>query len=174
MTEPYIGQIIIFAGNFTITGYAMCNGQLMSIAQNTALFSILGTTYGGDGVTTFALPDLRGRVPVHFGTGPGLSSYELGQMSGSENVTLLTSQLPTHNHTLDVHSGLANSSSPVNNFLATESTGGALVYSNGSPDAIMNMATVGVTGGSMPVDILQPYLALNFLIALYGVFPSRG
>lgn len=174
MTEPYIGQIIIFAGNFTITGYAMCNGQLLSIAQNTALFSILGTTYGGDGVVTFALPDLRGRVPVHFGTGPGLSPYALGQMSGTEEVTLLTSQLPPHNHTLNVNSGLADSGNPANNILATESVGGALVYSNASPNAVMNIAAIGATGSGLPVNNLQPYLALNFLIALYGIFPSHA
>src|ERR1043165_3057908 len=105
MAEPFIGQIIMFGGNFQIRGYALCNGQILSIAQNTALFSILGTTYGGNGQTTFALPDLRGRVPMHPGQGPGLSSRTLGEQSGSETVTLLTTQIPGHTHTLNANSG---------------------------------------------------------------------
>lgn len=176
MSEPFIGQIIMFGGNFAIRGYAMCNGQLLSIAQNTALFSILGTTYGGNGQTTFALPDLRSRVPIHFGQGPGLSSYSLGQVSGTESVTLTTGQMPAHNHPATV---VANASAeatsdtlPNGNFLAEGNN-----YRNTS-NAQMNanavQVTIGIAGNSQPVSILQPYLALNYLIALEGIFPSRN
>ncbi|MBE2201574.1 MAG: phage tail protein [Anaerolinea sp.] len=174
MTEPYIGQIIMFGGNFAIRGYATCDGQLLPIAQNTALFSILGTTYGGNGQTTFALPDLRGRAPIHMGQGPGLSNYTLGQVGGSETVTLIQSQMPAHNHTLNVHSGTADSQSPVNNLLSGEAAGATFVYSSESPDATANPNSIAPAGGSQPHNNQSPYLTLNFQIALVGVFPSRN
>lgn len=174
MSEPYIGQIIIFGGNFAIKNYAQCDGQIMSIAQNTALFSILGTTYGGNGVTTFALPDLRGRAPIHYGSGPGLTSYSLGEMGGTESVTLLTSEIPAHNHPWQVGSASGNTPSPVGAVAAEDAGGNAYTYANTTPDAIGHPAAIGVTGGGQPHTNLQPYLALNFQIALVGIYPSRS
>lgn len=179
MAEPFIGQIILFAGNFAIRGYAMCNGQILSIAQNTALFSILGTTYGGNGQTTFALPDLRGRVPVHFGQGPGLSNYSLGQLAGTESTTLLQNNLPPHSHQLNVSAGSkGNVAIPTNNFLGIgnlPSTGENLNnFNSAAATGAMNPASITGGGSSVPFSILQPYLALNYLIALEGIFPSRN
>ena len=179
MAEPFIGQIILFAGNFAIRGYAMCNGQLLSIAQNTALFSILGTTYGGNGQTTFALPDLRGRVPNHMGQGPGLSNYSLGQVAGVENTTLTQNNLPPHSHTLNgSNSGQANVASPGNNFLGIgkvpSSSETINMYNSVASASPLNAASITGGGGSIPFSILQPYLTLNYLIALEGIFPSRN
>ena len=173
MSEPFIGQIIIFAGNFAIRGYAMCNGQILSIAQNTALFSILGTTYGGNGQTTFALPDLRGRVPNHFGQGPGLSSYDLGQVGGTESETLTINNLPAHGHPFQVPANESGGSTdePLNAFLAKASNN---LYSATSDGTKMGVGNTGNTGGSQPFSLLQPYLTLNFQIALEGLFPSRN
>jgi len=174
MSEPFIGQVILFAGNFAPRGWAFCDGQLMSIAQNTALFSILGTTYGGDGQTTFALPDLRGRVPVHPGQGPGLSFYDLGQVGGSETNTLTVSQMPVHNHLLGGSSQTADQASPSGNVLATEPTGSTALYHTAAPDQTLNPASIGVSGGSQPVENIQPFSCLNFIIALEGIYPSRS
>jgi microcystin-dependent protein len=179
MAEPFLGQIILFGGNFNIRGWAFCNGQLLSIAQNTALFSLLGTTYGGNGQTTFALPDLRGRAPVHFGQGPGLSNYSLGQVGGTESTTLTQNQMPAHNHLVLTNSNNGNDSSPENNFVALP------VLSGASPTAVngyrstqdgtpMNPQSLSIAGGNQPFSLLQPYLALNYLIALEGIFPSRN
>lgn len=172
MSEPFIGQIIMFAGNFAIRGYAMCNGQILSIAQNTALFAILGTTYGGNGTTTFGLPNLQSRVPVHFGQGPGLSPHSLGEQGGSESVTLTQPQMPQHTHTstLKASTGEATDTEPTNQYLATGNS-----YT-GTANTLLNPSAgvVGIAGGSQPHENLQPYLALNFLIALEGIFPSRN
>ena len=180
--NAYIGSIAMFAGNFAPKNWAFCQGQILSIAQNTALFSILGTTYGGNGQTTFALPDLRGRAPVSQGQGNGLSSYILGQRSGSENVTLLTSQMPTHTHVLslalNVKNAAGNSRTPVGNVLANHGGGGVAPYSTASPDALAASGSVsgttGIAGSNLPTPILQPYLAINYIIAIYGIFPSRN
>lgn len=179
MAEPFIGQIIMFGGNFAIRGYAFCSGQLLAIAQNTALFSILGTTYGGNGQTTFALPDLRGRVPIHFGQGPGLSPYDLGQQAGSENVTLLSNQMPQHNHLINASEGNGSAQAPGSGFLAAgivPSQGNAAVsnYRTSSDGTTLNASSVSLAGGNQPHPNLQPYLCLNFLIALEGIFPSRN
>ena len=173
MAEPYIGMIIIFAGNFAIRGYALCNGQILSIAQNTALFSILGTTYGGNGQTTFALPDLSGRVPNHFGQGPGLSSYDLGQVGGTESTTLTINQMPAHGHPFQnlAAEGDPNSKVPLNNYFAGQT---ANFYSTTQDGTKMALQNTGNTGGSQPFSLLQPYLTLNFQIALEGIFPSRN
>lgn len=176
MSEPFIGQLMLVPYNFAPQGWAFCQGQILSIAQNTALFSLLGTTYGGNGQTTFALPDLRGRVPVSSGQGPGLSNYSLGQVSGSENTTLLTTNMPAHTHTataaLNANSGPANDSLPNGNFLAEGS-----IY-NSSSNATMNSNAVAVSlspaGGNQPFNNVQPILALNWVIALQGIFPSRN
>lgn len=178
-SEPFIGEISLFAGNFAIRGYAFCQGQLLSIAQNTALFSILGTTYGGNGQTTFGLPDLRGRVPMGQGQGPGLSPRTLGEMSGTETVTLLSSEMPAHTHSLVVNpravSEAGNTADPTNAYPANS---GALDKEYSSTGTIVNMGvaagTIGAAGGSQPHSNLQPSLVINFLIALEGLFPSRN
>lgn len=171
MSEPFIGQIVGFGGNFAPRGWAFCNGQLLSIAQSTALFSILGTTYGGNGQTTFGLPDLRGRVPVHWGQGPGLSPYTLGQVSGTETVTLISTQMPVHNHALLASNEDAGAKNPTGQVLATTTTS---AYVATPIDTTMNPASIGAAGGSQPHNNLQPYLAISFIIALEGFFPSRN
>jgi microcystin-dependent protein len=168
MSTPYLGEIKIFAGNFAPTGWALCEGQLMPIAQNTALFSIIGTFYGGDGVTTFGLPDLQSRVPVGMGQGAGLSPYALGERAGSETITLTTQQMPGHGHALAASDQPRTSSSPVNGFLA----GGG--YYGSTSDTQLSPTAVEATGGGQPHSNLQPYLALTFIIALQGIFPSRS
>lgn len=169
-----IGEIRLFAGNFPPRNWAFCNGQLLSIAQNTALFSILGTTYGGDGRTTFALPDLRSRVPIHAGQGPGLSNYNLGQTGGAENVTLTQNQLPAHNHGVNAVAQGGNQASPAGNLPAVESTGTSLDYSNAAATGQMSPGMIANTGGGQPVSVVQPYQCLNYIIALFGIFPSRN
>ncbi len=183
--DPFIGQIMMFGGNFAPRGWALCNGQLLSIAANSALFSILGTTYGGDGRTTFALPDLRGRVPISPGHGPGLSSYYAGQKGGVESVTLNTTQIPSHNHTATgkVATGGDNDvkDTSAGNLLASEARGGSDVldiYNNGPGTGFMAdnsvQVTVGNTGGNLSHENRPPFLAVNYIIALQGVFPSRS
>jgi len=175
-TEPYLGSIVMFAGNFAPRGWAFCAGQVLSIAQNTALFSILGTTFGGNGTTNFALPDLRGRGPVGTGAGPGLGNIDLGEMAGSENVSLLVSNMPALNHPIACDNTASSSTAPsgmVPGLSATRTTSLA-VYSNNAPNATMNPLTVGVAGGSHPFGIRDPFLGINFIIALEGVFPSRN
>jgi microcystin-dependent protein len=146
----------------------------MPISQNTALFSLLGTTYGGNGTSTFALPNLQSRVPVHWGTGAGLSSYFIGQQAGQENVTLLQSQMPAHTHLLNAVTSGGNQASPTGNFPAVESTGTSLDYSSDPANTTMNPAAVANAGQSLPVPVVQPYLAVSFIIALAGIFPSRN
>jgi len=170
--DPFIGQLMLFAGNFAPRGWALCDGQLLSIAQNTALFSILGTTYGGDGRVTFGLPDLRGRVPVHAGQGPGLSFYTLGQQSGTETVSLSILEIPVHSHTFapGCSSDPPNSQSPANNVLANSD----LQAFSSDVNASMRSASSSTAGGSQAHSNLQPYTCLNYCIALEGIFPSRN
>jgi microcystin-dependent protein len=163
--EVFIGTVLMFAGNFAPRGWAFCNGQLMSIAQNTALFSILGTTYGGDGQTTFALPNLNGRVPVHPGNG-----IVLGEEGGSASVTLLVSEIPAHNHIVAAFNAGGNNGNPTDGFPAKSSED---IY-NSTADATMATAMIQPTGGSQPHNNMQPYLGINFIIALEGIFPSRS
>lgn len=187
--DPLLGQIILFAGNFPPRGWALCYGQLLPISQNTALFSILGTTYGGDGRTTFALPDLRGRVPLGEGNGAGLTSRPLGSRAGTEYVTLNTTQIPSHNHNalgvVRASSDDGNTNNPdganfsIGKVPVDQSTrNDAEIYNNEATD--VNMAannvqvTVGNTGSSQPHSNMQPFLALNYIIALQGVYPSRN
>jgi len=174
MSDPFIAQITMFGGNFAPRGWAFCNGQLLPIAQNTALFSIVGTTYGGDGRTTFGLPDLRGRVPMHAGTGPGLTPHQLGQKSGSESVVLTASQLPSHNHAANCVAPGGNSSDAANNFWADDAGVSSGTYHSGPPTATMNAGAIGSSGGGQPHDNMQPYQVVNFIIALQGIFPSRN
>lgn len=185
IANPYIGEIIMFGGNFAPRTWAFCNGQLMSIAQNSALFSILGTTFGGDGRTTFALPDLRGRVSVHPGTGPGLTPRRLGQRSGTEITTLTLSTMPAHTHTASgtVMANNTDSSTAIptdNNFSHPDpaGTGKRNIYSTLDNTVSMKPnnvhVTVGMTGGGQYYNNMQPWLGINFIIALYGVYPSRN
>ena len=174
MAEPFIGQIITAGFNFAPQGYATCDGQLLSIAQNTALFSLLGTTYGGNGTTTFALPDLRGRVPMHQGQGSGLTNRTMGEMSGSESHTLISNEMPQHSHAVNVSSAAANNRSPANNYLAMESQNRTSTYTSNAPNATLNTSSVAIAGGGQPHNNMQPYLVINFCIALEGIFPSRN
>lgn len=170
MSEPFLGMIAIYGFNFAPRGWAMCNGQILPIAQNTALFSLLGTTYGGNGQTTFALPDLRSRWPLHFGQGPGLSSYDLGQSAGTETVTLTGQQIPPHQHTVAASDGDATSNKPEGGVLAQGNQ-----YTNVAPNVQMAPTMIPPSGGGgQPHTNIQPYLAINFCIALEGIFPSRN
>jgi microcystin-dependent protein len=175
MAEPFIGQIILFAGNFAPRNWMFCQGQTLSISQNTALFSILGTTYGGDGINTFQLPDLRGRVPVNPGQGIGLSNYVLGQATGSEQVTLAMNQMPIHNHTVAVNPGAGNISTPNGNFIAANPSRTVENFNTASTaNAFLNATSVQQAGGSQPHSNVQPVLALNYIIAIFGTFPARN
>lgn len=174
MSVPFTGQIIRFAGNFAPRGWAFCDGQLLPIAQNTALFSLLGTTYGGDGRTTFALPDLRSRVPIHPGNGPGLSSYRLGQKGGTETVTLQTTQIPSHNHLVECVSSVGNKTSPDGAIPGSETAGTVDFWSDAASDGTMNANMIKNTGGGQGHENRQPYLAVNYIIALEGTYPSRS
>jgi microcystin-dependent protein len=175
MQDPWIGEIALVAFNFAPQGWAMCNGQLLSIQQNTALFSLLGTTYGGDGVNTFGLPNLQSRVPLHFGQGTGLSTYALGQTVGVESVTLQTPQIPAHTHTYAPQATTSGGSalSPAGALWAPSATGDT-IYRSGASNATMATQTLGQTGGGQPHENRQPTLALNYIIALQGIFPSRN
>jgi microcystin-dependent protein len=172
MSEPFIAEIRIFGFNFAPRNWAFCNGQILPIAQNTALFSLVGTMYGGNGQTTFALPDLRARAPMGTGQGPGLSPRDVGESGGQEAVTLIASEMPAHNHAVQVNSGNANSQSAAGTFLATE-IGPATMYSSGG-GAGMAAEALGASGGGQPHSNMQPYLTMNFCIALLGIFPSRN
>ena len=199
MADPYLGQIIIFAGDFAPYGWALCNGQLMSVAQNQALFTLLGIVYGGDGKTTFGLPDLRGRVPVHVGQGTGLSTYNLGQSGGVESVGLTVADMPMHNHsftssgatvTVQGGDGAGTVSSAGGNYLCnsgdpsgtTPGVTGNIYAPSGSAGNLAPLAgasvnfsagAIGMAGGNTPHSNIQPFLALNFIIATQGIFPSR-
>jgi microcystin-dependent protein len=174
MSEPFVGEIRMVGFNFAPSGWALCNGQLMPISQNTALFSLLGTTYGGDGTTTFALPNLQSRVAIHQGQGSGLSPYGMGQSGGVEEVVLNQNQMPLHNHLVNAVANGGNQASPSNGLPAIESTGTSLNYSSAAANSTMNAALIGTAGGTSPVSVIQPYLCVNFVIALFGVFPSRN
>jgi microcystin-dependent protein len=174
MSEPFIGQIQIFPYNFAPRGWAFCQGQILSIAQNTALFSLLGTTFGGNGQTTFALPDLRGRVAVGAGQGPGLGNYTLGELTGVENETMTVNQMPAHNHTFNIHvnSSEGGTNSPAGGYLGKADPG---PYAATTDNTNMGaQPPTGLAGGSQPFSILQPLLCLNYCIALQGIFPSRN
>ncbi|SEJ01461.1 Microcystin-dependent protein [Dyadobacter sp. SG02] len=170
--DPFVAEIRIFPFNFAPKGWAWCNGQLLPISQNTALFSLLGTTYGGDGKSTFALPDLQGSVPMHPGQGPGLSLRDLGEASGSETVTLLESEIPLHNHTIRGVQDSAETSTPSGTALVSISQEGS-VYLPGNPNVNMAITTLSMTGGNLPHNNMQPYLTCYFNIAMQGVFPPR-
>lgn len=172
-SEAYMASIVLFAGNFAPRGWALCQGQLMSIAQNSALFSLLGTTYGGDGVTTFGLPDLRGRVATGTGQGPGTTNVALGAMAGSPTVTLLSTQMPAHTHPV-MASQASDTTNPTGSVPGNDARGTPLnIYNTTSDGSVMNAQMIGMAGGSQPVNIEQPYLGLNYIICTEGVYPSR-
>ncbi|HUI93557.1 MAG TPA: tail fiber protein [Chitinivibrionales bacterium] len=171
----YLGEIKMFAGNFAPVGWALCNGQLLQISQNTALFSLLGTTYGGDGVTTFALPDLQGRFPMAAGSGTGLTVRNLGDKGGQETVTLTEAQMPSHTHTASVSadSTVATSDSP-QKALPARNASATPAYGKNANTLMANTVTVGLAGGNQPHPNVPPYTCVNFIIALQGIFPSRN
>ncbi|HTS29887.1 MAG TPA: tail fiber protein [Bryobacteraceae bacterium] len=170
--DPFLGEIRIFGGNFAPQGWAFCDGSLLSIDQNSALYSLIGTTYGGDGITNFALPNLLSRFAMSQGQGPGLSNRALGQALGETQVTLLANQVGGHTHTANCSSqGTANS--PQNAFWGTDGSGNIVAYSNAAPNAQM-LPLAASAGGNLPHENMQPYQAINFIIALQGIYPSRG
>ena len=171
MSEPFIGEIRMFAGNFAPRGWALCDGQLLSISEYSALFSLLGTIYGGDGRTTFGLPELRGRVPMHSGSGPGLTPRSQGQRSGSEQLTLTIQNMPAHTHRLSGVDAEGDQKTPAGGLPArTEDN----VYASGGTGALMSEGVVQTSGGGQPVNIVQPFLCVQYIIALQGTYPSRN
>ena len=186
MSNPLMAEIRMFAGNFAPRGWAFCWGQIISIAQNTALFSLLGTTYGGNGQTTFALPDLRGRVPRGTGTGPGLQNVNLGEISGSPSHTLIITEMPAHNHVavpgavrMPCSSGAGDTDDPTDAMLAVSAKGDEQYLASGGtatgflPGTVQGV-TIGIAGGSQPFSIMNPYLGMNYIIATEGIYPSRN
>lgn len=173
-SDAFIGEIYMAGFNFAPRNFAFCNGQILSITQNTALFSLLGTTYGGNGQTTFALPDLRGRVPMHFGQGPGLSNRVQGEVSGTETVTLITNQLPSHIHSLNAVTDAGDTSVPTGALLGNTGALDKEYKGSGGTPTTMGATAIGATGGNQPHANMQPYLVLNFYICLSGIFPSRN
>ena len=171
-SDPFVGQIQYFPYNFAPRGWTFCNGQLLSIASNTAVFALLGTTYGGDGRTTLGIPDMRGRAPIHPGSGPGLSTYRWGEKGGAENVTLTINEFPSHTHNLVGTNSLGDQTSPAGGALARD--GRDQTYRNEVPDTDMHADSVASAGGGQAHNNMPPYLALNCNIALTGVFPSRN
>jgi microcystin-dependent protein len=175
MSSPFVAEIRIFPFNFAPKGWAFCNGQLLPLSQNTALFSLLGTTYGGDGKSTFALPDMQSNAPMHPGQGPGLSLHDLGEMAGSQAVTLLESEIPVHGHTLSAQNQPGQLAAPGPDRTIARSSGGfAYKAPPFGPNVQFDPNMLAPSGGSLPHNNMQPYLTLNFCIALQGIFPPRG
>ncbi|MGE4070422.1 MAG: phage tail protein [Lysobacterales bacterium] len=174
MADPFVAEVRIFPFNFAPRGWAFCDGQLLPLSQNTALFSLLGTTYGGNGKSNFALPDLQGRAPMQFGQGPGLSLHDLGEIGGSETVSLLESELPSHNHSVGAQNiPLGGAAVPTGATLNRPASGNLFAATNPAPTPMSDSA-IAPAGGSQPHNNMMPYLTLNFCIALQGVFPPRG
>ena len=174
MADPFVAEIRIFGFNFAPKGWAFCDGQILPLSQNTALFSLLGTTYGGDGKSNFALPNMQGNAPMHPGQGPGLSLHDLGEVGGSETVSLLESEMPAHSHAMRASSDTADNFVTANNMLAKPlGRGNNLFVTTTTPLVAMNDNALAPAGGDQPHNNLQPYLTLNFCIALQGVFPPR-
>lgn len=173
MSNPFVAEIRILPFNFAPKGWAFCNGQILPLSQNTALFSLLGTTYGGDGKSNFALPNMQGNAPMQAGQGPGLSLRDLGETGGEQTVTLLSSQIPAHSH-VAAADGEANNSSPQNNTWGSALKGHGNLYAPASSLAQMSPGALAPSGGNLPHNNLPPYLTLNFCIALQGVYPPRS
>lgn len=177
MSDPFVGEIKMFAGDFAPRGWAFCDGQLLAVSQNDALFSLLGTIYGGDGRTTFALPDLRSRIPIHAGQGPGLSHQQLGRRGGTETVALISQQLPSHNHAFDASLSAATSETPHNMFVssvATDSGPSPEYLASQAPTTAFSSQSIGNAGGGQAHLNLQPTLCINYIISLFGIYPSRS
>ena len=177
MAQPFIGEIRMFGGNFAPSGWAFCSGQTMAISENDTLFNLIGTTYGGDGQNTFGLPDLQSRVPVHMGQGPGLSNYTLAQSGGVESVTLNTNQIPNHTHPAIADGNAGTTGDPTNHYFAATLTDFVYTVPNAAGQQApifrnLNPATLPSQGGNQPHSNIQPILALNFIISLYGIYPS--
>ena len=172
MGQPYIGEIRMFAGNFPPAGWAICNGAPQAISENDTLFAVIGTTYGGDGQETFNLPDLQSRVPMHQGTNSFGTTYNIGEAAGVEEVTLSTQQIPSHNHAFLCSSDSGSAQSPDN---AVPGSGTAITIYRASPPATpMNAASIGVSGGSQPHDNMMPFICINYIISLFGIFPTQN
>lgn len=173
MSSPYIGEIRMFAGNFAPAGWAFCDGQIMPISENDTLFNLIGTTYGGDGEETFGLPNLQSRVPIHMGTGPDGTTYQLAEAFGVESVTLSTQQIPNHTHTV-MMSNANQTVSPNGTIMAaaTSAQSGIRIYSTNAANSTMSPVTVSGEGGSQPHENCQPFLCINFIISLFGIYPS--
>jgi microcystin-dependent protein len=177
MNPTFVGSIYIFAGNFAINGFQLCQGQSLSIAQNEVLYVLIGTTFGGDGQTTFNLPDLRGRVAINQGQGPGLSNYVIGQASGTENVTLNANQMPSHTHLVNASSAAGTVSVPTpSSYVAAPYTGTTAekFYNTAATNATMSNSVIGNAGNSLPFSIIQPVLAMSYVISMFGIFPSQN
>lgn len=172
MGQPHIGEIRMFGGSFAPAGWAFCNGQTMPISENEALFTLIGTTYGGDGQETFNLPNLQGRVPIHMGTGPSGTTFQLGEMAGVENVTLTVQQIPVHNHPLLASADAASTLNPAGNVIGTPLT--ATPFFAATPNLSLAPQAISSVGGSQPHENVQPYLCVSFIISLFGVFPSQN
>ena len=172
MSNPFIGEIRMFGGNFAPAGWAFCSGQLMPISENDTLFNLIGTTYGGDGQETFAMPDLQGRIPIHMGTSSEGINYVIGEKAGVESVTLTTGQIPAHTHPLVGTTDAATAGDPSNRVLA--SSGQVKIYTPFPPAVQMNANSVGTAGGSQPHDNMMPFLVVSFIISLFGIFPTQN
>ena len=168
MAQPYVGEIRMFAGNFAPAGWMFCEGQLLPISENETLFQLIGTTYGGDGQSTFSLPDLRGRLPIHNGNG-----FILAETGGAEEITLTTNQIPSHNHAVAATTDLADSGNPTDAYLSTTATGNK-IYSTSNPTIALPASEIGSVGGSQPHTNFQPYLCVDFIISLFGLFPNQN
>jgi microcystin-dependent protein len=171
MGQPYVGEIRMFGGNFAPAGWAFCNGQLIPISENDILFTLIGTTYGGDGQSNFALPDLQGRIPLHMGTASSGTTYTIGEKAGVESVTLTTQQIPNHNHGFMASTATPSAPNPSNAYLASSSS--VPIYNTNTPVGAMLPAS-GPGGGSQPHDNLMPFLAVSFIISLFGIFPTQN
>lgn len=171
MAQPYVGEIRMFAGNFAPSGWQFCDGSILPIAENETLFQLIGTTYGGDGQETFALPNLQSRVPIHMGTGPDGTTYNIGQMAGSEQETLTVQQIPSHTHPLTASTNIGTDANPGGQVTA-QTSGGINLYREVAPTDPMDPGVVGPAGGSQPHENTQPFLCINYIISLFGIFPS--
>lgn len=171
MAQPYVGEIRMFAGSFPPVGWLFCDGQLLPISENETLFQLIGTTYGGDGESTFALPNLQSRIPLHFGTGPDGVNYQIAEMAGVESVTLSTGQIPNHTHALLASTAVGNQLEPAGNVTA-QTGGGVQIYIEDVTAVNMNAQAISAVGGSQPHENCQPFLCINYIISLFGIFPS--
>lgn len=172
MAQPYIGEIRMFAGNFAPAGWMFCDGQTLAISENDALFTLIGTTYGGDGQETFNLPNLQSRVPIHMGTGPDGTTYQIAEMAGTEQETLTVQQIPNHTHPFTASTAPAEQNTPQNNVVA-QNPGGVKLFIQDAPSTTMSAQAIGPVGGSQPHENTQPFLCINYIISLFGIFPTQ-